>query len=85
VIIELIKNIQERWLNLLICPECGHVNRKYAGFCEECLADLRYLSDKNYTKNKGGLNSNLLFTVVLLVITLLVLFFVYNFLLANLI
>lgn len=69
----------------MICPECGHVNRKYAGFCEECLADLRYKSGNDYTRTKSGLNSNLMIPVILLVITLLVFLFVYYFLLADLI
>ena len=69
----------------VICPECGHLNRKYAGFCEECQADLRSLPENKFTSSKSVLNTNLLIMVAILAVTLLIFIFLLNYLTSNLI
>jgi len=69
----------------MICPECGHLNRKYAGFCEKCQADLRSLPDNKFTHSKPALNTNLVIMVAILAVTLLLFIFLLNYMTSNMI
>ncbi|OPY23918.1 MAG: hypothetical protein A4E27_01368 [Methanobacterium sp. PtaU1.Bin242] len=68
---------------LLICPECGFKNRKYAGFCEECGYDLRYLPQNQPTTTRS-FTWNLIIILILLTIVLVLLIVVSRLFLSNL-
>ncbi|MCE5213355.1 MAG: hypothetical protein LLF83_01370 [Methanobacterium sp.] len=67
----------------MICPECGHRNRKYAGFCEECYADLRNLPGNRYEPGNRGIKTNLRIELILLVITIIIFFIIVNWILSG--
>lgn len=68
----------------MICPECGFKNRKYAGFCEDCGYDLRYLPQNQYTSATRSFTLNLIIILIILTIVLVLLIVVSKLLLSNL-
>jgi len=62
----------------LRCPECGFENRKYAGFCEECGYDIRYMPGNQYEAGAGGFTNSMRMMVIILAISIILLFVVVN-------